>query len=173
MDFAHIHIVLTHFPIIGTLFGAGILLYGLISRDEISKKTAYVIFILVALVSIPVFFSGGEAEEVVEHLPGISENSIEQHEELAEAVIWLMALLGILSVIGFLFSRSKKAATGILHSVILIVSLVTFGFFARVGNLGGQIRHTEIRSGNQDLKSQGGKEDTYKYEKGERERDDD
>lgn len=145
MDYAHIHLLLTHFPIIGTLIGTGILLYGVLSKNEVGKKIAYILFVLMALLTIPVFISGGEAEEIVEHLPGVSESIIEEHEELAEAAIWLMALLGVLSIVAFSLLAMKKTRFSFIHPLTLIVALSTFGVFAKVGNLGGQIRHSEIR----------------------------
>ena len=38
MDATHIHLVLTHFPIVGTLIGIGVLIYGQIIRDSNIQK---------------------------------------------------------------------------------------------------------------------------------------
>lgn len=50
---------------------------------------------------------------------------------------WLINLFAIFKKLSFV-----KAIT----LVTLIASIVTFGLFAQVGNLGGQIRHSEIRT---------------------------
>jgi len=55
---------------------------------------------------------------------------------------------------------------------ILIISLATFGLFAKVGNLGGQIRHTEIRSNNAGFDKAGNDNENKAYER-EEEHDDD
>lgn len=145
MNAAHIHLMLTHFPIVGTFIGVGILTAGLLMKNESVKKVALGVFILMALVTIPVFSSGEGAEEVLEKLPDFSKHQIHEHEELAEKAILLMFGLGILSVVG-LFSIIKKISfEKPLIIVILIVSIATFGLFGKVGNLGGQVRHTEIR----------------------------
>jgi uncharacterized membrane protein len=148
MDQTHVHLVFTHFPIVGTVIGIGILTYGVLAKNDVIKKTALVIFILMALLTIPVFLTGEAAEETVEHLAGVSENIIKQHEELAEKAIWLIGLLGFLSLANILliFRNSSFAKTVTL--ITLVASLATFGLFAKVGNLGGQIRHTEIRANN-------------------------
>ena len=145
MDATHFHLLLTHFPIVGTIIGIGILAYGQYSKNDSIKKTALVVFLLMAILTIPVFLTGEEAEETVEHLAGVSENSIETHEELAEKVIWLMGLLGAMSLVSFYAITKKLPLSNKLTLVTLVVSLVTFGLFARVGYLGGQIRHSEIR----------------------------
>ncbi|MBK5209497.1 MAG: hypothetical protein JJE44_08350 [Flavobacteriaceae bacterium] len=99
-----------------------------------------------ALLTIPVFLTGEEAGEAVENIPGISEQLIENHEELAEKAIWLMGLLGILSIINLFAIFKKLSFVKAITLVTLIASIVTFGLFAQVGNLGGQIRHSEIRT---------------------------
>src|SRR5690606_23661601 len=110
------------------------------------QKVALATFIIMALLTIPVFLTGEEAEEAVEHLPGFSKQLIENHEELAEKAVWLMGILGGLSLIAFYAIIKKLSFAKILLWITLIVSLATFGLFAQVGNLGGQIRHAEIRT---------------------------
>jgi len=146
MDATHLHLVLTHFPIVGTIIGIAILVYGLFSKNLEIQKVALVTFVLMSIVTIPVFLTGGEAEETVEHIAGVSEQIIEDHEELAEKAIWLMGLLGVLSLIGFYAMVKKRSFAKTVTIITLVISLGTFGIFAQVGNLGGQIRHSEIRS---------------------------
>ncbi len=146
MDAVHFHLVLNHFPIIGTIIGAGILAYGLLTKNNSNKKVALFIMFLMAVVTIPVFLSGHEAEEIVEHLAGVSEDYIEEHEELAEKALWLMSVLGLLSLAGLYSIWKKLSYAKIITVAVLIVSLITIGIMAKVGNFGGQIRHSEIRN---------------------------
>ncbi len=148
MDATHLHLVLTHFPIVGTIIGIGILAYGQYSKNDDIKKVALVTFILMAILTIPVFLTGEEAEETVEHIAGVSEQLIENHEELAEKAIWLMGLLGVLSLINFFAIIKKLSFAKTIGLVTLIVSIGTFGLFAKVGGTGGEIRHSEIRTTN-------------------------
>ncbi len=146
MDATHLHLALTHFPIIGTIVGVLILTYGLYSKNDSVIKASLGTFVLMAILTIPVFLTGEPAAETVENLPGVSENIIEEHEELAEKAIWLMGLLGILSIFGLYAIYRKLSFSKIITTAVLIISLATSGLFAYVGNLGGQIRHTEIRT---------------------------
>jgi len=148
MDATHLHLILTHFPIVGTIIGIGILAYGQFSKNDEIKKVALVTFVLMAILTIPVFLTGEEAEETVEHIVGVSEQLIENHEEIAEKAIWLMGLLGILSLISFFAIIKKLSFAKTISLITLIVSLGTFGFFAKVGSTGGEIRHSEIRTNN-------------------------
>lgn len=148
MDATHLHLVLSHFPIIGTIIGIVILAYGQISKNIDIQKVALATFILMALFTIPVFLTGEGAEDAVEQISGVSEQVIEEHEELAEKAIWLMGLLGVLSIVSFFAIVKKLSFAKTITLITLIVSLGTFGLFAQLGNLGGQIRHSEIRDGN-------------------------
>ena len=62
MDATHLHLILTHFPIVGTIIGIGILAYGQFAKNDAIKKVALVTFILMAILTIPVFLTGEEAE---------------------------------------------------------------------------------------------------------------
>ncbi len=148
MDATHLHLILTHFPIVGTIIGIGILAYGQFAKNDDIKKVALITFIVMAILTIPVYLTGEEAEESVEHIAGVSERLIENHEELAEKAIWLMGLLGILSVINFFAIIRKLSFAKTMSLITLVVSLGTFGLFAKVGNEGGKIRHSEIRTSN-------------------------
>ena len=168
MDATHLHLVLSHFPIIGTIIGIVILVYGQFFKNIEIQKVALAIFILMAILTIPVFLTGEEAEETVEHIAGFSEQLIKNHEELAEKAIWLMGLLGVLSLINFFAIIKKLSFAKAITLITLIVSLGTFGLFAQVGNLGGQIRHSEIRTQSNNYQGDNGNND-----KRERDHDDD
>jgi len=108
----------------------------------------------IVLLKIPVYLMGEEAKERVEHLAGVSENLIEAHGELAEKAIWLMGFLGVVSLVNFIGLIKKSSFVKLITTGTLIVSLVTVALFARVGYLGGQIRHSEIRTGNAQLQNE-------------------
>ncbi len=169
MNATHLHLILTHFPIVGTIIGIGILIYGLFLKKLEIQKVALATFILMALLTIPVFLTGEEAGETVENIAAISEQLIENHEELAEKAIWLMGLLGLLSIISLFAIFKKLSFAKTITLVTLIVSLVTFGVFAQVGNLGGQIRHSEIRTGS--TINQDNNENTRNFDKQDNEDD--
>lgn len=79
MNPAHLHIVLNHIPVVGIPFGTGLLIWGFLRKSQEVKTTALLVFVAIALVTIPTYLSGKAAEDLVEHLPGVSENLIEDH----------------------------------------------------------------------------------------------
>ena len=148
MDATHLHLTLTHFPIVGTIIGIGILAYGQFAKNDDIKKVALLTFVLMAILTIPVYLTGEDAEETVEHIAGVSEQLIENHEELAEKAIWLMGLLGVLSLINIFTIIKNLSFVKTISLITLVVSLGTIGLFAKVGSTGGEIRHSEIRTNN-------------------------
>lgn len=148
--------MLNHFPIIGTLVGIGVIFYGYITRSEEIKKTALWIWAAMAVIAIPVYLTGESAEEAVEHLAGVSESLIHEHEEMAGLAIWFMEALGVFSFLSLVISRIFPSASRskVTYVVAICLSLAVFGVMARTGYLGGQIRHTELGN-NQTLISVG------------------
>lgn len=146
MDSTQLHLALTHFPIIGTIIGTLVLAYGIFSKNHLLSKTGMVIFIGIALLAIPAFLTGEDAGEAIKNLPGVSESMKENHEELAEKAIWVIELMGLLSLAGLIIAVKFAEKFKTVTIVILIISLVTIGLMVKVGNTGGQIRHSEIRS---------------------------
>ncbi len=147
MDATHLHLLLNHFPIIGSLLGVGVMAYGYITSSEQVKKAALWTWAAMAIVAIPVFLTGEPAEESVEGIASVSESLIEAHEEAAEFAIWLMEALGLLSLATLVIGWGKDTLSRPMVLTATVISLATFGAMARTGYLGGQIRHSEIRSG--------------------------
>ena len=108
MNPAHLHLILNHVPVVGTLFGLALLGWGLLRKSEELTKTSLGILIIIALLAIPVYLTGEPAEEIVEHLPGVNEASIEQHEEAALVAFVGILIVGAAALVSLvLFGRSK------------------------------------------------------------------
>ena len=84
MNEAQLHMVVNHFPITGLIFGFGILIAGLVLKNNSIKNTAFGLFIVSALFAVFSMATGEGAEELVEDLPNIGHHIIHEHEEIAE-----------------------------------------------------------------------------------------
>jgi uncharacterized membrane protein len=149
MNDAHLHLVVNHLPIVGLLIGILVLIAGLILNKTEVKLTALGIFIFSALASIAANYTGEGAEEVVENIPGMSETLIHTHEEHAETFLTLTLILGAVSLLGFTAALKKSKHTKLLMVLILLLALADGVLAKYVGTSGGEIRHTEIRSGSE------------------------
>ncbi len=146
MNEAHFHLVFNHLPIIIPIVGILVLLAGIILSSEIIKRTAFFIFILGALGTIPAFATGEGAEEVIENIQGIDEKFIKIHEEAAETFAVLSYLLGGIALIGLWANWKKKAFAKTLSLLVLVFAIAALFFAKQTGTTGGEIRHTELRA---------------------------
>lgn len=145
MNDAHLHLVLNHLPIILPIIGLLIMIGGLVFSSEILKRTAYLVFVLAAIVAIPSFATGEGAEDVVEKLSGVDENLIKKHEEIAEKFAILCYILGGISLLGLWSNFYKNSFTTIISYLVILICIITLYFAKQTGTSGGEIRHSEIR----------------------------
>lgn len=146
MNQAHVHLWITHLPIIGSLLGIFVLAYGLIVKSFETKIAAYCIFIISSIGASIAYLTGEGAEEVVENIQGVFESTIELHEDFAVIALVSLIILGIASVGGIIVSITKSGMAGNAALIILGIGIVSAGLIGRTGYLGGQIRHTEIQN---------------------------
>jgi uncharacterized membrane protein len=153
MNFAHLHLLLNHFPIIGTIIGLGLLLISLVGKNEDLRRSSLIIFAAMALLAILTFFSGTGAQGAIKKLPGVSEALIERHQGAAMLALLFMEITGALSLVGLWKAQgtSRPAPWNWSLSAVLLFSIVTVGLMARVGTTGGDIRHPEIGTGQEEV----------------------
>ncbi|MBX3294947.1 MAG: hypothetical protein KF762_04490 [Acidobacteria bacterium] len=147
MDSAHLHLMLNHFPLFALVIGVPIVLYGAIRNSQAMVNTGLIIFLAAAVVAVPTYLTGEPAEDIVENLPGVSEAFIESHEDAAKIALGFAVVTGIASAVGLAIWFFKPAIQRYAATPALLLAVVTLGLMGWTANLGGQIRHTEIRAG--------------------------
>lgn len=146
MDLTHAHLYLNHLPIIGSIILFVFFTYSVIKKKENLIRISLWFFICIAIIIIPVYFTGEPAEESVLKAAGIGEETIEPHESAALVSLIIMEVIGAASLITLLkFKKDKKIPSWLGYS-LAILAIVYLGAVGVTANLGGQIRHTEIRS---------------------------
>jgi len=146
MNQTHLHLLITHLPIVGSFFGACVLAYGLRTNSFHTQIVAYSILIISSIGAVVSYLTGEAAEETVEKISGISEDLIEKHEEFALVALVALILLGIVSLVGFALAVRKSPSIRTVARITLIISIISFVLVAWTGYLGGQIRHSEIHA---------------------------
>jgi uncharacterized membrane protein len=144
MNQTHIHLIITHLPIFGSVLGAFVLIHGIWTKNKITLIAAYNVLIISAFGAGIAYGTGEGAEETVEHIQGISKNIIEEHAESALISLVALIIVGVISLIALFVTVRSSTLTRPFALIALFLSLVAFGFIIRTGYLGGQIRHTEI-----------------------------
>jgi uncharacterized membrane protein len=145
MSAAHFHLMLNHIPLLGLVFGAALLAYGLWRGAEDVQKASLGLLAVAGLSAIAVYLTGEPAEEIVEGLAGVSHDAIEAHEEWG----WYALIAGIATgavalgtlLVGWMRERLGRGAV----VLTLVLALLSSGLIGYTANLGGKISHPELR----------------------------
>lgn len=146
MDLAHLHLLLNHFPTIGTIMGGGLFVLSLITNSDDLKRASLVVLLGISLIAIPTYISGNGAQDAVKSLPGVSKTLIETHEGAALVALGFIEVTGAFAWLGLWQFRRLARVPNWNLAVILVLTAVSLGLMARASNLGGEIRHGEIRA---------------------------
>jgi hypothetical protein len=90
--------------------------------------------------------SGNGAWEAIKSLPGVSTSLVQTHESAALVAIGFMLFTGAFAWLGLWQFRRLARIPNWNLAVILVLMLVSLGLMTRASNLGGEIRHEEIRA---------------------------
>jgi uncharacterized membrane protein len=146
MNPAHLHLILNHIPVLGTVFGMALIAWALFRKSEELKRVSLGVFVVIALLAVPAYLTGEPTEEVVEHLPGVDKPAIEEHEEAAMFAFAGVLVLGAGALGGLIFPWRGKPVPNLVSIGALVLSVIVFAMMVRTANLGGLIRHPELRS---------------------------
>ena len=144
MNYPHLHLMLNHFPVVGAFLALGFLAWALVSRQRALTRAALVVALIAGLSSWPATFTGEEAHEQVEDLPGFDHDVVHDHEDAAELAMYVMLGTAALALAGLWASRRGRdvpAWAGVGTTLALVASTV---MVARAAWAGGIIRHPEL-----------------------------
>lgn len=142
MNEAHLHLLLNHTPLLTCLFGLVLLLIGLLGPTPVLSRTGLWTMLAAAVLCLPTQLTGEGAEEALKTLPGITHTLIQAHEEAAELGFWALELTGALA----LLTLQLTVRFRVMAWLTVAGALLSLGLLARAANLGGAIRHPEIRT---------------------------
>jgi len=157
MNLTELHLLLNHWPIIGTLITLGLFLVALVGDRDDLKQASLLLFSLIALFAIPAYMSGTGAAQAIQESPDVSMERIETHQGAALLAFISMEITGVFSLMAlWRYSRTNKNPWKVGPArlnlfAVLLLSIVTSGLMGIAGNTGGDIRHSEIVAPEQPL----------------------
>jgi hypothetical protein len=144
MSSAHLHLILNHFLPGGILFGMLFLGTGLWLRNVPLMLTGLRLFVVLAILSVPVYFSGEGAEEVLDAIGQKSSLFVDKHHALAVKSFGLLLISGVLAAYALVrISKTKQFFRA--AWILFLLSWLNIYLLVVTAYSGGQIRHTEIR----------------------------
>ena len=148
MNEVHLHLVINHLPIFGSLLGILVLCYGMLVKSGHTKIAGFSLLVISAIGAIMAYITGEGSEDAVEKIAGVSKQAIEQHGDFALYAMVVLIAAGATSILGLILTVKKSPLANIVSIITIITALVAFGLAAITGYQGGQIRHTELNSAN-------------------------
>lgn len=146
MNPAHLHLMLNHLPVIGTAFTLLLLVVAQLRKSNELKRVSLFFFVLLTFLAVPAYLTGEPAEELVEKLGGVSRPFMEEHEQAAQWAFGAHVALGITALLGLALTRRGRPLPNWFAVPLFLLALLVCGVMVRTANLGGQIRHPEIRA---------------------------
>lgn len=145
MNYPHLHLIINHAPILGSVFALLLVLWSMARGSREVRRLALWVALIAGLSVYPAYFTGDEAHEQVEDFPGFDHDSAHEHEEAAElALIVLLVTAGAAAVTLFL-GRGDRTEPGWARGAVLLGLVASTATVARTAWVGGEIRHEEIR----------------------------
>lgn len=141
---AHLHLILNHFPIIGTAMIIVVLGYAVFINNDKIKRLGMFMLVLIGLITIPVFITGNKAEGVIKGNEGVSEEFIEPHEDFAKISMITLEITASISLIGLILFRKNNAIPVWFGYFTFLLLIISTALMIYTGHLGGRISHNEI-----------------------------
>jgi hypothetical protein len=145
MNITHLHLLMNHVPTVGTVIAVGLLLLSLVRRNEHVKHASLEIFFLLALATLPVYLTGLAAQQAIQGRPDISAAAIAAHHDGALQAFILMMITGFVAWLALWQFRRLGRPAAWTTPVILLFAVLTLAVVANAANVGGEIRHPEIK----------------------------
>jgi uncharacterized membrane protein len=144
LNWTHIHLMLNHVPVIGLGVPIAFLLTDWVRKSRKLEWLSLQMFVVFAVLTIPVYLTGSPASHQMREMPGISREIIHRHSSAADFSFATMEGLGVFSLCALYKYRSSAAIPPGLTAVLLALALTVLGLMIWTANLGGKIRHSEI-----------------------------
>ena len=142
----HLHLLVNHAPVFGSIFALALLLASFIWAPDVLRRAAFVALIFTALAGVVSDLTGDPAEDAIRGFPGVQRAIIHEHEEFADKSYIAASIVGVLALIFLVRARRTPVTRGPTYTALAGAAVVT-GMMAWTALLGGRVRHTEVRPG--------------------------
>ena len=147
MNGAHVHLIVTHLPVLGVAFGTFLLGFGLLRKNRVIQQVALGVLVLAGLTAGVAYLTGEGAEEAIEGTVGAGQSLLDRHEDAALVGLVATGMAGALALVVLASGLKGRPLAKGLTVFNLVVGLAASGTLVWVANLGGQLGHPEIRTG--------------------------
>ena len=143
---AHIHVILNHFPTVGFVFALFFFIVGLVQKNNGLIRGSLVTFVICAVLGAPTYVTGAAAMFSLTQPPvqGVTQAIINAHRDFALLSLFGLAATGCAAWIEVWRYRYLNRFSKVSLNVVLVLAFITLAIMAETGHRGGQINHPEI-----------------------------
>ena len=147
MNWAHVHLLVNHVPILGYAAAAALALTALLGRDaQVWVRGATVAIALSFAAMAVAFFSGSPALDVISGQPRTSARALSEHHVRAIYGSVAGVVTGVLAAAAAIVAHRRGGAVSRpLVAAVFVASLVAAGALGWTGLAGGRINHPEVQ----------------------------
>jgi hypothetical protein len=145
INFPHYHLLLNHVPTVGMVIAIGLFLLAVVRRNDHLLHASFEVFFGIALVTLPLYITGVTAAARIEGRPDVSMAAIDAHHDSALLAFIVMEIAGFVAWLGLWQSRRLGQPSRSVFSVMAVLSVLSLALMANAANIGGEIRHPEIK----------------------------
>jgi hypothetical protein len=146
VTFSHLHLLMNHVPTVGAVAAVGLLLLGFVRRNDHLKHVGLEVLFVIALLTLPVYVSGVAAQLELRDRPDVSLDGMRTHHDAALLGFAVMEFAGFVAWVALWQSRRRGRPAPGLVAVVTVMLVLALAVMGRAANLGGEIRHPEIRA---------------------------
>lgn len=146
MNWAYVHLLINHVPVILAPLGFAVAILALITRRRAVWLYALASLTLAGVSAYPVMATGDEASHIVRRaIPNVNRDAIEEHEEAGDTAMWILLAGGVVAAYAWWRmgrNGAERLPTWLVGLVLLSGAASTVG--VTIASLkGGDIIHKE------------------------------
>jgi hypothetical protein len=146
MNYAHLHLILTHFPPVLSLGGAASAAAGVLRRRRDLLRIALMLLIGVGAMMPLVYLAGDRAADSIGRVEGVQQDAIAPHQHAATIALASSMATALMAGGLLIIDRRSGSLSPALRMLVLSAAIASALAIGWAAALGGAIHHPEIHS---------------------------
>ncbi len=146
MNELQIHLLFNHVPVIGVMAATLMVVIGIVTKQSAVRSAGLIVYILFALAVVPTYVSGEGAEERVEHITGIDEHALEEHEDMSIISLWATLAAAAIALGAFVTNYRGNSSARAFTLAFVVVAVLANIHIGLTAHEGGKIRRPDLQT---------------------------
>ena len=139
-SWSHLHILISVFPSVGLIFVLGFYIAGLVTKNEVIRRSCLALFGVLGVLAIPTYFSGVQSLAHLASDPKISAGVMNAHYYFGLAGVAVLLISGAFALAELWRGKSSEQSL----TVMLALAAVTLIVMAITDEFGWEVTHPEL-----------------------------